>query len=378
MIKRIYYYIFSVFVWILLCKLWVISLFYTKKERKFNSIAILPYYPKDWPGGNRTTSFKSYFEIDHIKCDIFEAWTKEELEASLDSPPICKIYNLYYKILFRRIKTIIKLNKYSVIWVQRSIIPVFPFKHAYFEKLALKFNKNIIYDFYDADYESNYNLVFETVKSAKKVTVASIFLKEKFTPVNAHTHFVRFSIDTEKYIKKQANLSDKIIIGWMGSPENAKQLLLIAEQLQRIEKEYSNVIFSFVCREMPDLGLKRSEIFNWDIEGFNYYKWLAHLDIGLVPFIEQTDRTKAKISMKGLEFMYVGIPMIISEWVHSDKLLHNESCLIAKENEWYNSLKELISNKELANKLSRNSQEVYENYHEYEVVYKELKNILLN
>jgi hypothetical protein len=92
------------------------------------------------------------------------------------------------------------------VWVQRSIIPVFPFKHAYFEKVALKFNNSIVYDYYDADYESNYKLIMETVKLAKKVTVASIFLKEKFRQINKDTNFVRFSVDTEKYLKKQKTL----------------------------------------------------------------------------------------------------------------------------------------------------------------------------
>jgi hypothetical protein len=134
----------------------------------------------------------------------------------------------------------------------------------------------------------------------------------------------------------------------MGSPENAQQLLFIADQLQNIEEKYPNVKFSFVCRKLPDLGLKRSEVLNWNMEGFNYYEWLANLDIGIVPFLKQDDRIKAKIAMKGLEFMYVGIPMIISEWVLSDKLVHNESCIISKENEWYDSMEKIITNKELA------------------------------
>jgi hypothetical protein len=86
---RFYYYSFIIVTKICYLYLWIYSLLNRNnivKTSVNNSIAILPYYPIGWPGANRTTAFKSFFENDNIQCVIFEAWTKEELEASLYSP----------------------------------------------------------------------------------------------------------------------------------------------------------------------------------------------------------------------------------------------------------------------------------------------------
>ena len=49
----------------------------------------------------------------------------------------------------------------------------YPFKNEKFEKLVVKRNSNVIMDFYDADYESNFELTVNAAKRAAKVSVAS-------------------------------------------------------------------------------------------------------------------------------------------------------------------------------------------------------------
>ncbi len=349
---------------------------FTKGNRQEeNSIAIFPYYPKDWAGNSRLAGFSAYFNKDNIKCVVFDAWQANELNVLNHTKSLFIEYETYYKLLIGRLRLLKDLPYYKFIYIQRAFIPMFPYKHAYFERLAKRYNQNIIMDFYDADYESNYNAVFEAIKSAKMITVASHYLYNKFLTTNSNIKFIRLALSDEMYHKKGSWNDDPqkpIRIGWMGSPGNAGQLTTIENQLKAIEDEF-NVVFSFVCRDLPQLSLSKAEHHNWDEIGFDYYEWLLTIDIGIVPFTNQTERTKAKISMKGLEFMATGIPMVISPYVHSDKLINNESCLVAKNDEWTTCLSKLIKNNEIRTRMGSQAYCIYKQFHTYNSIYSILK-----
>ncbi|ALO15603.1 hypothetical protein L21SP5_01964 [Salinivirga cyanobacteriivorans] len=379
---RIYHYTFILFVNFIILKYKLFIIIQRPKKVK-KSIAALPYYPQNWPGGaDRIAAWKPYFEKEDINFNVFWAWEADELRKYFEYTKAknqIKRYKLFFRLLNRRWGQLNQILQHDTIWIQRAFLPLYPFKKTYFEKLLHKLHPNVIYDFYDADYESNYNLVMQTVRNASKVTVASEFLKEKFKQYNKSTHFVRFAIRKEQFVTQpdRGKGTDTVKIGWMGSPDNAKQLLHIAGQLQKIENEYPQVKFSFVCRDLPELGLKRAEVQKWGEEGFDYYHWLASLDVGLVPFIKQTDRQKAKISMKCLEFMGNGISLISSPNIHADQLEDGKSFLLANENDWFEKIKLLIERPELRKKLGQKGKNIFYDYHTYEAVYPVLKEILL-
>jgi len=379
--KRILFYSFILIHTIILGLLYLLTPI-LKQKKKRKGIAALPYYPSNWPGGkDRIAHWKRIFNDDNVKYDLYPAWENEDILALFEAEQKTnqfKRYRIFYKLYFSRIRTIFKLKNYEAVWIQRAFIPVFPFKHAYYEKLLKRIHPNVIYDFYDADYESNSNLVFETVKLGKKITVASQFLKEVHGASNINTFFLRYSIDTDEFIENKEGSREHVKIGWMGSPENGKQLVLIKDQLKQIEDDFPHVQFSFVCRELPDLGLKGLEVNQWGMDGFDYYEWLSQLDLGIVPFLEQTDRVKAKISMKNLEFMVAGVAQVVSPHVHSDTLINHESCIIALEDEWYQAIAYLTRQADKRKDFSERSRALYLEFHAYKQVYPQLKIILLD
>lgn len=342
----------------------------------------LPYYPKNWPGGeDRIASWKSHFESRGIRYTVLWAWEDWELvhyQKALNNGNYVKVYFLYFKLLFRRSLQFLELRNYKTIWVQRAYIPVFPYKHARFEKLLKLLKYNWIIDFYDADYESNYNLVMESVSYASGVTVASKYLYDKYKNFNSNVHFLRFAIDTQNFLPTPTKVNNIVKIGWMGSPGNARNLVLMQEILSEIERKFDNVIFSFVCRDLPKLNLSKFEKHSWGNFDFNYYKWLSEVDIGIVPFMETTERTKAKIAMKSLEFMAYGIPMVCSMYVHSDKLVHNESFLLAHDiNDWYLHIERLVTDPIFRLKIGNSAKDVFMKHHSKLITFNELYFVLV-
>lgn len=375
--ERIFYYLYLALNYILLAFL-AIRLPILKKKTNINpSILALPYTPKDWPGGyDRMHAWQSLFLEKGWTYEVKYAWTKSDNNILEDrqTTPFRK-YLIYSKILWQRICHIFILHQYQTIWVQRAFIPAFPFKDAYYEKLLAKFHPNIVYDFYDADYTGNFKLVMNTVKAGHKITVATPFLKAKLEAANPRTFLLRYAIQTSNFQRKKPH--QQIRIGWMGSPGNAKNLIYIKSQLQDIKKEYGNqVVFSMVCRALPALEIEDMEHHIWGENKFDYNEWLAGIDIGIVPFLNPDERTKAKISMKGLEFMANSIPMVCSAFIHTDQLVDKESFLLAQEGEWYKKIKILLDNENLRSKMGMAAKVIFDSCHSYPLIQKDFIEII--
>lgn len=350
-----------------------------RKTKVKKDIAVFPYYANGWPGGyERIGNWKPYFESEGKIFDIYWCSTKKEFEDFLRTKSIIHKYRFHFKVLFRRIKTLKKLSQYSTIWIQRSFIPYFPYKDSLFEKKLNKLNKNIIIDFYDADYTSNYNLIINAAKSAKKVSIATPFLKDYFTGLNANTHHLRMTIDYTKYIeKKHIDSSDnKIIIGWMGNPGNALNLKKLEKVFQKIETNYNNTEFHFLCSDLPMLNIKNLKSFSWDQKNFDYYNWIANIDIGISPYFGDSDRLKAKPAMKTLEFMASNIAVVSSIWGSFDKMKDKQDILIAdSDQDWYDYLSKLILDKDFRIKIAKNGNKKMKKFHSYEKQFTQLKKI---
>jgi glycosyltransferase involved in cell wall biosynthesis len=360
-----------------------IYLFFTGKQEKqaIKKVAALPYYPKGGPGGEeRIANWKSYFEKDGINFDVFWASEKKEFYEYLETESQFKRYRFFSKVLRTRARQFLKLKNYDAIWIQRGYVPSYPFKDAYFEKLLQKLHPNVIQDFYDADYESNYPLTVNAAKRASKVSVASQHLVSFFEKQDIATHFLPFAIAHESYTQKQDYASkEEIVIGWMGSPENSKQLQLIESQLLAVMQQNTKVKLSVLCRQPTKMDLPNMEIRNWDEAGFDYHQWIASLDIGVVPYPEFTERVKAKTAMKSLEFMASGVPAVLSPHGISDQLKHQKNALIAPTTEdWQPLLQQLIDSSELRKELGTKALQAFLEYHTYEAGYQTLKKILSN
>jgi glycosyltransferase involved in cell wall biosynthesis len=338
------------------------------KSNDKKRILALPYYPEHYPGGHeRIADWKESIESHGIIYDIHWASEEKEYKDALFHGNSFKKYLFYSKVTFRRIRLISKLHTYDSIWIQRAFIPFFPFKDARFEKYLAN-HGNITFDFYDADYTGNFKLVTQTIGYAQKITAPSLVLADFCSKYNSNTHYLPFAFNYAKYPVKNydLSLSSSIVIGWAGSPENFKNVIQIAEQLVKIENEFPNVSFKFVCRKTFDLGLKRVQFLKWGDEGFDYFKILNSFDIGINPMLKDDDRSKSKISFKCLEYMSLGICFLTSSiGIPKEIKDHQNAIIVEQTNQWYEKLSFILSRPDslpLLGKNARNLIEIDYNY----------------
>ena len=186
------------------------------------------------------------------------------------------------------------------------------------------------------------------------------------------------TIDYTKYIeKKHIDSSDnKIVIGWMGNPGNALNLKKLEKVFQKIETNFKNIEFHFLCSDLPKLNIQNLKSFSWDKKNFDYYEWISKIDIGISPYFGNSDRLKAKPAMKTLEFMASNIAVVSSIWGSFDKMKDKEDILIAdSDQDWYDSLSKLILDKDFRIKIAKNGNTKQKEFHSYEKQFLDLKKI---
>lgn len=379
---RIYHLIFLIELNIVLFFFWVYALLFKNSKKILgnkNKILALPYYSFNYAGGHsRIGDWRPLFEEVNITYEVHWASHKDEFIDELTSNKWHLKYWFYHKVLFRRFKLLFSINKYDAVWVQRAFIPFYPFKDAYFERIISKINNNIVIDYYDADYMSNYKLTVNGAKFANKVTVASLFLVDYFKSKNIATQFVRYAMNYKEYIEHKESGNNLLTIGWLGAPDNFSNVLLIEDVLVEIEKKYPFVEFHFICREVKPLKIKRWKLSKWGDKDFDYHKIIAGFDIGIAPMINATDRDKARTAYKTLEYMAAALPFVTSPWGVSDKLVHNKNCLFAiEQSDWKEKLELLIKDASLRKSLGQNARATLIEFHSYANVFEELNKVLL-
>ena len=116
----------------------------------------------------------------------------------------------------------------------------------------------------------------------------------------------------------------------------------------------------------------------------NTYEIMSAMDVLLMPFqksvsigVEGIDTAKWMSPMKMFEYMSTGIPIISSDLLVLREVLEdNENCLLVKSDDikdWSESLRRIIKDKFLADKLQNNAYNQYRRSHTWK---KRAENIL--
>jgi hypothetical protein len=356
------------------------SIIYKKKNKlgEIKSIGAYWYYPPDLIGSNlRMGGWKEYFEKENIVFENFHINQLNEFVQSIERGNWTKKYLFYSKNLWRRLPQLLKTHQFDTIWVDRSFIPYYPRKSAFIEQQIKKVCKRFIIDSTDGgDYKGNPKLMMEVYKSADEITTGYKYLKLFFDENQLKSTQIFWTIPIEKYVKKTILSKKKLVVGWMGSPGNFTQVLLILSELKKAHKEIP-FIFRYICRENFNQYFEGMEVEHY-VFSEDYYSLINSFDIGISPFINVNFSTQGKIAMKHQEFLLMGIPQICSPVALSEFVENKKHVLIANDiNEWSELLVKLITDFDLQQKLSIECIRLFNENYTYISQFNKLKIILL-
>lgn len=287
--------------------------------------------------------------------------TKKEDEIFYGDKTIPKVW-VGLKALFKRFKSVLTANKYDVVYIYRDAF----FFGAFFEKWLKRKEVKIIYDFDDAIWLMDKNEsqgIFNQLKNPDKtstickladlIIVGNKYLADFAGKHNSNVTIIPSTIDFSSYQSLKENDVDKICIGWTGSFSTIKHFETILPALVAVKGKYGDAIYfkligdsNYTNEELGIIGIPWNS--KTEVED------LSELDIGIMP-LPSNKWTQGKCGMKGLQYMALEIPTIMSSvGVNNDIIQDGENGFLAlDENEWIEKLSLLVESKELRSKLGK-------------------------
>lgn len=228
--------------------------------------------------------------------------------------------------------------------------------------------KRIVYDFDDAVFIDNARggaavfafpfsgkrgreLVVEMLRLSDLTIVANRYLADFACLHASKTLVLPMSLDLSAFPVKESGENDRVVIGWIGSPQTSPFLSLVRDALERVMSYYgSRVNLRIVTNGQVDLPGVRFEHLPWD--GKSEIGSILSFDIGIVP-IHDDPFSLGKSSFKLLQYMACGVPSVCSAvGFNREAVKDGESGFLADNaDEWVAKLGRLIEDRELRKRM---------------------------
>ena len=183
---------------------------------------------------------------------------------------------------------------------------------------------------------------------------------------NSNVHIIPTTIDTIGMHNQTIDYERKrLTIGWTGSHSTMHYIDMIVPVLQKLEEKY-DFDFLVISDRKPTFELKSLVYCKWD--KINEIDDLAKIDIGVMP-LQNNQWSEGKCAFKGLQYMSLGIPTVMSPvGVNKTLIQHNENgFLVNSEEEWYDTLSFLLENRELRIRIGQQGDDTVEKFYSVEV-----------
>lgn len=345
-------------------------------------LLFFPKYTEKGPSSRyRIFQYIPYFKDYNIK--IF-SFFDNKYETSRSFKSLKGLFYLF-KCYLKRFYDILKIRRNDIIFVQYEFTPFMPFNSLFFKIRGVKY----IVDFDDAtfhEYDQHPNrlirFLFQTkisnvIKNAKWVITGSPYLTNYALLFNKNVIEIPTSINLDKYKISNNKISDRFVIGWIGSSTTSLHLKLVIQALKKLSERN----FQF---EIRLIGYTKQ--YDIDFTGLNveYIDWdenteiveLNKFDVGIMPLVD-FPFARGKCAFKLIQYMAVGKPTISSSFEANLKVdINSENLFANSTEEWIKSFKEIINNMDYYRQVGLRNRKVIENYYSVQSNYTKYINII--
>ncbi len=286
------------------------------------------------------------------------------------------VFKLLKYVLKRIFYVMTKLWTKDLIVIEYELIPYFP---SFFEKLLKWTGVKYILNYDDAifdNYENSKhvavrfllkNKIKNIAKGAAHIITGSPYLTSYFEKYNANVTELPTSITFKYYLQhKKDVVSDKFVIGWLGSTSTSVNLLKLKELIAEMNITHSNVVFRFCgfdTRLEKHFG-SNVEFITWSTE--NEMKFLNEINVGIMP-LEDNLFNRGKCGFKLIQYMAMGKPTISTPLEANVKINRENGNLFATTaQEWRNAFCKMIQNPEEFKQIGKLNAEIVEKYYAIE------------
>lgn len=315
---------------------------------------------------NQRFRFEQYFsflERNGFACTLSPLIATAKEDNVFYQGNLLKKIPLGIKLIARRIKDSLRASDFDIIFIARE---AFVTGHIVFEKWMKRSKARIIFDFDDSiwiDVVSTNNRALSWLKNADKtariirladrVFAGNDYLADYARPHNASVVIVPTTIDTDAYQPNYSLNKAAVTIGWSGSVSTIAHFTYAIPALTRLKEKYGSRI---------DIKVIGDANYRYEPLGIVGTAWsskteiadLQTIDIGIMP-LPDDEWTKGKCGLKGLQYMALEIPTVMSPVGVNTKIIddgHN-GFLASGVDEWVEKLSRLVEDADLRVTLGR-------------------------
>lgn len=338
------------------------------KRLRLKRVLFIAHHRLDRAPGQRYRfeQYFDWFEKNGVEC-VLSNLLNEEDDRNLYKP---RNYWNKLKIAVRswnkRRNDLKRLSEFDLVVIYREARIT---RGISFEKRVADIGIPMLFDFDDAIWVKDMsagNKWLSFLKSSNKVKkilplcshviAGNDYLAEYARQFNNNVSIVPSTIDCEKYVP-MGQSSDKVTIGWVGSHTTVKHFELVINVYRNLLKKYGDLIrFKVIGDPLyrnEELGIIGEPWSNErEVELFN------SIDIGVMP-LEEDPWTKGKCGMKGLLYMSVGKPAVMSAVGMNCEIVEHgiNGYIPVGENEWFDVLSQLIENTALRERIGNHARQ---------------------
>lgn len=267
----------------------------------------------------------------------------------------------------------------------------------YFMIKVAKKNSMIIFDYDDALFHVrfpgriiSYSHLNKILTISDSINVGSHYLEEYSSRFNKNVCLIPTPVDTEMFHPANNTTVDntsknQIVIGWLGSGTKyqLRYLKLLKEPLNNLGCRY-NIKFKIVSALSKEV---REEFKNQGYEvdyGLDHWvhisetpQLISDFDVGVMPLLDEPF-ARGKCTMKALEYMSMGIPVVASAVGENNYAIKSgySGFLVSTSDEWIKYLEKLILDDTLRKTIGQNGRKVIEENYSIKVVVDKLIKIM--
>ena len=263
--------------------------------------------------------------------------------------------------LLKRFKDLLSSSRYDYILIYRDAF----FFGVFYEKLFSFSRAKLVFDFDDSIWLQDKNpnqSFFQRLKNPAKtgkiishcdlIIAGNEYLADYARIFNSNVKIIPTTIDLNEYqFEKKERDQEVVCIGWSGSFSTIKHFESAIEPLTIIKDEFKNQV---KIKVIGDGNYKNDSL---DIVGLPWKKEseisdLGEIDIGIMP-LPDDKWSKGKCGLKGLQYMALGIPTIMSPvGVNKDIIQEGKNGMLATSTEeWVEKLTLLIEDEKLRERI---------------------------
>lgn len=323
---------------------------------------IASHRPGRAPGQRfRFEQYYDYLRQNGFECELSYIISEEDDKKLYRKGHYWEKFQIHRRSVKKRRADARRANDFDIIFIFREALVTGSTR---FEKLFRKSKAKLVFDFDDAIWHldvSEANRMFGFLKRPEKtgeiiglcdaVFAGNDYLAGYARKFNPNVFIVPTTIDTNEYQRVNVERNpQQVVIGWSGSLTTIKHFEFALPFLRILKEKYGERIAikvigdgSYVNEALGIRGLP------WKRE--DELKELSSFDIGIMP-LPDDEWAKGKCGLKGLQYMALGIPTIMSPvGVNTEIISDGENGFLAvSTDEWVSKIEQLILSEELRKK----------------------------